>query len=77
MPFIKKELDLNGYDVYGVILQGLSKFYKANGILFSSKYNFVLCRDVLKPVYDILPVVDGKDVVIAVQYLVIGFCSIL
>src|SRR5689334_15227925 len=66
MPFIKKELDFNGYYVYGVILQGLSKFYKANGIFFSSKYYFVLCGDVLKPVSDILPVVDGKNMVIAV-----------
>ncbi len=49
MPFIKKELDFNGYYIYGVILQGLSKFYKANGIFFSSKYDFVLCWDVLKP----------------------------
>jgi hypothetical protein len=66
MPLIKKELDLNGNYIYGVILQGLSKFYEANGILFSSKYNFVFCGDVIKPFYDLLPIVDAKYVVVAV-----------
>jgi hypothetical protein len=77
MPFIKKELDFNGYYVYGVILQGLSKFYKANGIFFSSKYNFILGGDVPETVRHILLVVDGKNIVIAVQNLIVGFGRIL